>query len=181
MTAFIPGKLCSLRPLTRGDVEGPWKDWFNDPQVTAGMLRGVFPNHYEEQVAFYEHISSGAQSDVVLAVVTPDGRHVGTTGLHRIDWVNRSAEYGLVLGDEAVWGTGVGTEATRLLCRHGFDKLNLHRIWVGVLESNVGSVRMCQKAGFREEGRLREVSQRDGRWQDSIAMAMLADELTDSD
>jgi RimJ/RimL family protein N-acetyltransferase len=180
MSAFIAGERCSLRPLRREDVDGPWKDWFNDPEVTQHMLRGVFPNHYEEQVAFYEHVAAGGQSDLVLAVVTPEDRHVGTVGLHRIDWVNRSAEFGIAIGDAGARGRGIGTEATRLICGHGFARLNLHRIWLGVLADHPAAIKAYENVGFRIEGTLREEALRDGRWVDKHIMGLLEGELQEA-
>lgn len=180
MTAFIPGERCSLRPLRREDIDAGWAEWFNDPEVTRHMLRGVFPNTRDEQVAFFESVVTGSSNDLVLAIVTePEGEHVGTLGLHRIDWVNRSAEYGMVIGDAKGRGRGIGPEATRLMCRHGFDKLNLHRIWLGVLASHGAVIHIMQGLGFREEARLREEVWLDGRWEDKLIMGMLAGELRD--
>jgi RimJ/RimL family protein N-acetyltransferase len=181
MTAFIKGERCSLRPLTRDDIDHGWADWFNDPDVTRHMLRGVFPIHHEEQVAFYEQVAGGGQSDLVLAIVTPDGTHVGTTGLHRIDWVNRHAEFGIVIGDEQARGQGIGTEATRLICSHGFSHLNLHRIWLGVFADHAAAIRSYEKVGFRAEGTMREEILRDGSYHDKLVMGVLAGELRLSD
>ena len=178
MTAFIPGDRCSLRALTREDVDTGWAEWFNDPDVTRHMLRGVFPIHREEQVAFYEQIASGAQHDLILAIVDPQGTHVGTTGLHRIDWVNRSAEFGIVIGDAGARGQGIGTEATRLICAHGFSHLNLHRIWLGVLAEHAAAIRAYEKVGFRIEGTMREEVLRDGAYRDKLIMGLLAGELS---
>jgi RimJ/RimL family protein N-acetyltransferase len=181
VSPFLRGERCSLRPLRREDVDGGWADWFNDPEVTRHMYRGVFPNTREEQLAFYESIAAGDQSNLVLAIAAePGGEHVGTIGLHRIDWVNRSAEYGIVVGEESARGRGIGTEATRLICRHGFERLNLHRIWLGVLASHESAIRMYQGLGFQEEGRLREELLRDGRREDKLIMGLLAGELRDA-
>jgi RimJ/RimL family protein N-acetyltransferase len=181
VTAFIEGERCSLRPLTREDVDRGWADWFNDPEVTRHMVRGVFPIHHEEQVAFYEHVADGSQTDLVLGIVTPDGTHVGTTGLHRIDWVNRNAEFGIVIGDEQARGQGIGTEATRLICAHGFSHLNLHRIWLGVHADHAAAIRSYEKVGFRVEGTMREEILRDGSYDDKLIMGLLAGELRRSD
>ena len=181
MSAFIPGRNCSLRPLRREDIDGGWMEWFNDPEVTRHMLRGAFPNTHEEQVAFFESVVTGSPNDLVLAIVTePEGKHVGTLGLHRIDWINRSAEFGMVVGESSARGRGIGKEATWLMCHHGFDRLNLHRIWLGVMASHGAVIRVMSGVGFREEARLREAVWREGQWEDNLIMGMLAGELRDA-
>src|SRR5262249_36729329 len=81
---FPSGKECYLRPLRREDAAGPWKDWFNDPEVTRHMIHGELPSTYESTLAYYESIAV-AQDCLQLAVILRDGdRHVGNIGLNRI-------------------------------------------------------------------------------------------------
>ena len=54
--------------------------------------------------------------------------------------------------DEAVNGRGYATEAVRRTVRFAFDELRLHRVQAAVVPRNAGSVRVLEKAGFREEG-----------------------------
>ena len=178
--AFLRGRTCSLRPLQRADVEGNWLNWFNDAEVTRHMLRGTMPTTVEAQLGFYESVVVGSDSDLVLAIVAPDGVHVGNIGLHRIDWQHAQAEFGIVVGERDYWGRGIASEATRLLCRHGFERLNLHRIWLGVLADHEAALRLYRRVGFVEEGRQREAVLRDGRRQDIVVMGLLRPELRDS-
>jgi [ribosomal protein S5]-alanine N-acetyltransferase len=179
--AFLVGERCYLRAPTRDDVLGNWPHWFSDAEVTRNMLRGVFPQSVEAQLAFYEHVSSEQTSDLVLAIVAADtDQHIGTTGLHRIDWVNRSAEFGIVVGERVYWGKGIGSEATRLIVAHGFDRLNLERIWLGVFADHGPAVRLYERVGFQVEGRLRGAILRDGRRHDQLIMGILAEEFRDA-
>jgi RimJ/RimL family protein N-acetyltransferase len=182
MTEFITGTRCSLRELRQEDVDGRWGAWFNDPEVTRYMFRGVFPNTREQQLAFYESVVTTSDNDLVLAIVTePENEHVGTIGLHRIDWINRSAEFGIVIGEASARGRGIGTEATWLICRHGFQRLNLHRIWLGVFASHTSAVAMYERLGFVREGVMREEILRDDKREDKLIMGLLARDLRDLD
>jgi RimJ/RimL family protein N-acetyltransferase len=175
--AYLAGELCYLRPLEASDAEGPWARWLNDAEVRRNLFRGVFPPSVEEQRAFYESVVT-SRNDVVLAIVrASDDRHVGVVGIHRIDWVNRSGEFGILIGEREAWGGGIGTEATRLIVAHAFHVLNLHRVWLGVLAGHEAAVRAYQRVGFREEGRLREELLRDGERHDKLIMGLLAHEF----
>ena len=176
--ALLMGERCYLRALREEDIRGNWLHWFNDPEVTRYMLRGAFPTTVESQTEFFRDVASGSVSDIVLAIVTRDGdRHVGNIGLHRIDWQNRYAEYGVVIGERDFWGQGIGTEATRLICGHGFDRLNLHRIWLGVFSEHQAAIRMYERVGFKVEGTLREEILRGGKYSDKVVMGLLAEEF----
>ena len=95
----------------------------------------------------------------------------------RIDYVHRNAEYNAVVGERGEQNRGIGTAATRAMVRHGFFDLNLHRIYVSILRQNVGSIRMCEKAGFREEGTIREGAYKNGQYHDLVLMGVLKSEL----
>lgn len=180
MTEFLSGEKCYLRALRREDLDGPWADWLNDPEVTKYMIHGAFPTTREANASFYDEMSRST-TDLVLAIMGrlghPHDKHIGNVGLHRIDPIHRTAEFGILLGDRGWWGQGIGTEATRLLCRHGFDRLNLAKIWLGVLEAHEAARRCYEKVGFRFEGHQVEQVARDRRRADVLLLGLLPHEL----
>jgi RimJ/RimL family protein N-acetyltransferase len=64
----------------------------------------------------------------------------------------------------------------RLLLKHGFDTLNLHRIGLRVYENNRGAIRSYEKAGFQNEGCLREAEYQEGKYLDIYLMSVLRSE-----
>jgi RimJ/RimL family protein N-acetyltransferase len=74
------------------------------------------------------------------------------------------------------WGRGYGSEAVSLMLRFGFTELNLRRISLSVFEYNTRAVRAYEKAGFQQEGRLRQALQRDGRRWDELFMGILRED-----
>ncbi|HEX9680299.1 MAG TPA: GNAT family protein, partial [Anaerolineales bacterium] len=87
-----------------------------------------------------------------------------------------SAELGIMLGEKTLWGRGYGTDTMRILVRHGFDTLNLNRIFLRVYESNLRAMRVYDRLGFREEGRLRQDHYVDGTYEDTVIMGLLCEE-----
>lgn len=174
---FLVGRLVYLRGLERQDISGRWFQWFNDPDVTQYMVSGAFPNSAESLTEFYETVVKN-KDDLVLAIIErTTGLHIGNTGLHRIDWINRVAEFGIVVGEKAAWGKGYGTEATRLIVRHGFRRLNLHKISLGVHADHASAIHVYERVGFRQEALMREEIYRDGRYYDKVLMGLLHDEF----
>ena len=57
-----------------------------------------------------------------------DGKPVGSVYYRDVDNHNRSAEYGIFIGEESARGKGLGTETARLFTQFGVDTLHLHRI-----------------------------------------------------
>ncbi len=56
---------------------------------------------------------------------------------------------------------------------HGFEKLNLNRIYLGVNAENKSGVRAYEKSGFTREGVLRQEQYRNFRYYDVIRMGIL--------
>jgi len=65
----------------------------------------------------------------------------------------------------------------RTICRYGFERMRLHKISLSVVTENLSAVHVYRKVGFVEEGRLRQVFRRDGRWYDMVTMGLFAEEL----
>lgn len=60
--------------------------------------------------------------------------------------------------------------------KHGFQNLNLHRIYLRVFANNVRAIRSYEKAGFVHEGRLRQAEFRQGQYLDVFFMSVLKSE-----
>lgn len=111
-----------------------------------------------------------------LAVIDRSAGHcVGEVVLHELNPDNRSCTFRTLLGPRRR-DRGLGSAATRMIVDHGFSSLGLHRISLGVYDFNPRAHRAYEKAGFVVEGRQRDPFRFDGKWHDSILMAILYDE-----
>ena len=164
-----------LRELARSDLE-TINRWRNDPGVVA-LLGGSF-RHVCMTVdeRWYESYLANRATNVRLAIEVTDGKMVGAVYLVGIDWLNRSAEFAIWIGDAASQGKRIGEAATRLMLAHGFDDLNLERIHLTVLRHNERAIRLYRKVGFVEEGVLRRAAFKGGQYRDLLAMSILRDE-----
>ncbi len=175
---MIVGKTVRLRPIERDDLPR-FVSWLGDPEVCASIALALGPGLAQEERWFEGVLAQPAlEQPLAVDVLHEDGswRHVGSAGTHGIDWRNRATEIGLVIGDKAVWGRGVGTEAVDLLLRHAFGDLNLHRVWLRVFADNARARRVYEKLGFRHEGTFREAEYRSGRYRGVEVYGMLESE-----
>ncbi|MCC7072332.1 MAG: GNAT family N-acetyltransferase [Deltaproteobacteria bacterium] len=175
---MIVGKRVLLRAMERGDLPRVQR-WMNDPEV----LRRIYT---------YRHLSLDAEerwlqqmgessSDFVFAIDTHDGTgaaiHIGTTGIHHVDWKNRTCMVGIVLGEARHRGQGLGTEAMHLVVRYAHQELGLHRVELEVYPFNQPAIRSYEKLGFRLDGTRRAATFREGKFQDVLVMSVLPGEL----
>lgn len=113
------------------------------------------------------------ESPPVMFAIRLHGRAIGTCSLFELSQAHGTAQLGISIGDASVHGKGYGTDAVRVLVDYGFRVLNLRRVWLQVDADNPGAVAAYRKAGFVEEGRLREHTWRDGAYRDSLLMAVM--------
>jgi RimJ/RimL family protein N-acetyltransferase len=147
-----------------------YRDWVNDEGL-ARLLGRATPVTEAQHEAWYKGLV-GSSSSVVFAVRDlQTGQYLGNVWLHAIHWVNRNAELRILLGSEAARGQGHGTRACRLLLRFAFEKLGLHKVYLYVSSGNPRARRAFEKAGFGEEGVLRDEFFIDGQFLDVSRMA----------
>ena len=110
---FLIGKLVYLRPLEPEDADR-FATWLNDARVTRTLMaRGPITRTFERE--WIERVTRDDKSLVCAIVRRRDDKHIGSTGLHQIDWQARSACFGISIGIPEMWGKGYGSEATRLV------------------------------------------------------------------
>lgn len=178
---MITGKRVRLRAIEREDIP-TFVRWLNDREVTQFLLVNSPFSKAMEENWFEGQLSRPPHEGQVLAIEALVGElwlHIGNTGIHQVDPVNRTGEFGILIGEKAYWNQGYGREATMLALQHGFDDLNLHRIFLRVYATNPRAIACYKAAGFKQEGQLREAIYKNGRYIDEIQMAILKNEWDD--
>jgi RimJ/RimL family protein N-acetyltransferase len=175
--SVIYGERIRLRAAEREDVK-KFCIWVNDPDVTR-YLSLYLPMSSVDEENWFNAMTQRSQSEKTLVIEARDGngwKMLGNCGVFDIDSVNRSAELGIMLGEKDEWDKGYGTEAMILLVRHCFETLNLNRAYLRVYAENSRAKRAYEKAGFVEEGHLREAVYKHGKYDDVIVMSVLHSE-----
>lgn len=174
---MIYGDRIRLRHVEREDLP-QFVEWLNDPEVYQGLSMHT-PLSMAEEENWFENILKGPIDErplVIEAMEDDEWRVIGNSGFHNLDWRSRNAELGIFIGDKTYWDQGYGTEVVKLLLRHGFSTLNLHRIYLRVFEDNPRAIRSYEKADFVHEGRLRQGEFHDGQFHDVLFMSVLRPE-----
>jgi len=166
------GELVRLVPLDKERHMENALLWMNDPAVTEWTLTGDFPITRLAEEDFFNRMTSQAgahPTDIVFGVETLAGEHVGLTGIHRIEWRHGVAVTGTAIGTPHR-GKGYGSDAARTRLRYAFDVLGLRMLMSEVMADNTASLRMLQKAGYTEAGRIPRRYWKRGAYRDSVVM-----------
>lgn len=133
--------------------------WFSEPFEALVELRDIYDRHVHDLTER-------------RFVVTDDVEDVGIVELIGIDAVHRTTEFQIIVAPEHQ-GHGHASAATRLALDYAFRVLNLHKVHLVVDVENAGAIRIYRRAGFVEEGTLREEYFADGRYHDALRMGIL--------
>ncbi len=169
---FLDGEVVELRTIEREDAEFLQK-LVNDPRVRRHIGAGAPLNGVQER----EWIDSLGESDKVRLLIAVDGEPVGSIGLDAPNDIWGTTELGYMV-DPDHWRQGYATDAVSQVCRYAFAQRRLDKVYACVYETNPASRRVLEKAGFTEEGRLRNEAFVEGERVDVHRYGLLADEWT---
>ena len=164
MKGIVSTEQIYFRPISVHDIDNGWLDWINNP-ISNKFLIYKKPSTYEDLVKYLEKSQPPSVYMFAVCLVDTD-EYIGNARLSSIDWVNRNASYGRLLGNSDLRGRGIGPEILVLLAYYAFFNLNLHRISTGVVANNIASIKSNEKAGAVREGLSREASYIDGVYED---------------
>jgi RimJ/RimL family protein N-acetyltransferase len=166
---FLRGKRTILRPLLESDIPLLQK-WVNDPDVRQFVKR-VFPATEIDEREWIESLRKKAGKDIVV-MIEVKGKPIGVMGIHGINWKDRIATTGAMIGEKTYWDKGYGTDAKMVLLDYAFNTLNLYKIMSRVHAFNKRSLAYSLHCGYKIEGRLiRQIFSR-GRYWDEIILGL---------
>jgi RimJ/RimL family protein N-acetyltransferase len=174
----LRNEVVALRALEPADSTTT-VEWRNDPQIRDQLLSFRFPVSHVMEAQFIERAiaGDGMQQCVAGVVDVSDGALCGLVYLRDIDWISRNATFGMMIGRSDRHRRGLGRGALRLMLRHGFDVLNLKRIFLYVVEYNLPARKLYETGGFTYEGALRKHVALGGKRYDLLVMGMLREEF----
>ncbi len=144
-----------LRPINKEDTKNILK-WRNNKEVTKNFI-------YQKKLTKKNHekwLKEMVETKKVAQFIIFDselGQDIGSVYLRDIDYQKKEAEFGIFIGENSARGKGYGTEATKQIIRHGFDKLNLNKIFLRVFSENIGAINSYKKSGFLENKKTEEL------------------------
>lgn len=168
----IKGKVLTLRAIEEEDLVLLHK-WANDPATQDGIGELHFPSSMDFHKTWFQNLKNDKLNQRFV-VDAPGIGIIGLSSIVNIDWRNRHAWHGLVLGESDHRGKGHGIDAIMATMRYAFEELNLERLDGSMIEYNKLSVSTyCGKRlGWKEEGRRRNYFYRKGRYWDQVLVGV---------
>jgi RimJ/RimL family protein N-acetyltransferase len=166
----IHGKRVVLRAIEEADLPD-LQAWANDPNIQAMLGGWHFPTSARDQQAWMASLSCQSTNQR-FAIDAGELGLIGTANLVSIDWKNRNAFHGMLLGDKAS-GKGLALDTVMALMRYAFDELGLERLDGDMIEYNAPSLRLyLERCGWVREGVRERYYHRKGRWWDKVIVGI---------
>ncbi len=175
---MIPGERINLRAVERRDSPIIHR-WFNDPAVMRGWGWSAVarsPESVSHEVEAWLALEPMLGRPAALVAETLEGDAVGLVLLQIDRPEAHSVDLSLLVGDSLNWGTGLGGDLLQTTLDACFAAWGIHRVGVRVEEENARALALYRRAGFQDEGRLRQAAFHDGRHADILLLSLLAPE-----
>ena len=167
---MIKAAACSLRAIEERDLH-QLLEWRNNPKH-----RQFFREHrelnYVQQMHWFNEKVNYDTSTKMFAIVDIEDNLIGACGLCYIDWVNRSADLSIYLGNRYI-DEVIAPEAAKLLINYAFDTLGLNRIWSEIYDYDRLKCTFFENLNFHLDGKFRQSKWLYGEWHDSLIYSFL--------
>lgn len=173
----ITGNLAALGPFDERMAEALHR-WNND--FAVAVLNGSVPHPQTMEVSRGDvaRLSTDDPTRYAFAIYERmTMRLIGFVDLRNINYRQRTAELGIMIGEHDCWGKGFGTETLYLVLDYAFSVLGMHNVMLSLAGYNERALRTYRRVGFREIGRRREICSIGNTFTDAVFMDCLSTEF----
>ncbi|SKC69450.1 GNAT family N-acetyltransferase [Maledivibacter halophilus] len=152
-----------------------YTEWLNDLELGIHLVSApqVIPLSKEREIL--ERLSVEGYNFAIVDFEKDE--LLGNCGLLNVDFINRTAELGIFIGNKEYWNRGLGQEAIELILNFGFNIINLNNIMLRVRGFNKRAIKCYEKCGFKVIGIRREAITFGDKKYGEIYMDILASEF----
>lgn len=171
------GKLVRLRPVEP-------EDWVfftereTDPEISRLVEKIDFPVSQEalKRWVLNTSLSEPKNHEFRWMIENSNKEVVGTIITHTCEPRMGTFQYGISILRK-FWSRGYAGDAIKIVLNFFFHELRYQKVNAQVYTFNEGSIKLHQKLGFREEGRVRRMIYTDGTYYDELIFGMTKEEF----
>lgn len=148
----LRGKNIYLRALEPSDIDFLYQ---LENDTDNWELSGTQTPYSKAVLEFYlenAHRDVYEVKQLRLCICDESDKVIGLIDLFDFDPKNKKAGLGIVISKERNRNKGYGSEAITIFYEYAFSTLNLHQIYVNILEENIKSINVFEKLGFQKAG-----------------------------
>jgi len=154
----LRGKMIRLEEFTEKHLHDPkYYAWLQDKEVVEMIGRPEYLTSFPFCIVedYVINIKSSNNAYFFALYLKEKNKFIGTVKLGSIDWQNKTADVGILIGDRQYWGKGFAKDAVFTASFYAFEKLGLRKVTGGCLSTNIAMHRCFERLGFKKEAVLR--------------------------
>lgn len=136
-----------IRELSKEDISQKYIDWMNNYEIVK-YTESKFMHHTFDSISYFIENCNNRDNCYLFGIFANNGIHIGNIKLDNIHPIYKKADIGLIIGNRDYWGMGIASDVIEKLCEFAFKKLNLHKVYAGIYENNIASLKAFYNAGF---------------------------------
>lgn len=157
-----------LRPIEYSDLEYLFK-WRNDKKIFMQLGGGFFPTSKTEMEKWMDNFCKKDLNNPKF-IIEFETQPVGFISLTNINYINRSGDLGIYIGESDFQGKGIATKALTNLESFAKNQLNLRKIKLLMNDNNIGALNLYEKLSYKFVGKYEKERYVNGDWVDVIIM-----------
>lgn len=168
-----------LRELERSDLR-EINLWRNKPDLIDFLGAPFRYINYEVDENWFNSYMNNRGNTVRCSIIECDEngakcpeKLIGIISLTDINYINQTAIMHIMIGKNENQGRGAGFFSINTMLKHAFYNLNLNRITLTVLTTNIRAIHLYEKCGFILEGKHLQAIYKNGKFVDTFSYAIL--------
>lgn len=172
----VRGKKIELRSIERNDLD-LIHEWANSSELWKNLGGWHFPYSKDSTEQWIRKLNENDMNNYTFAIDAEGAGIVGTANLVNIDWKNRNAFHGMMLGEKESRGKGYAKDAVMTIMRFAFDELGLQRLDGDMIAYNKRSIKFyTEGCGWSIEGVKKDWFYRSGEFHDKVVVGITKSE-----
>jgi len=154
-------------------------EWINTEELMMNWSGRMFnfPLTKDSLAWYIDDTNDLKKSDAfIYKAIDEDNHVVGHISLGGISQTNKNARISRVFVSKEGRGKAACQQMVKAVLKIGFEELKLHRIGLGVYDTNKAATKCYEKAGLKIEGVTRDSILYNGNYWSMIEMSMLEEE-----
>lgn len=177
---LLTGKFSYLKTFDETHLNDPeYLKWVRDYDVIKTLNKTDYlrPVSFEEVKQYCNNLMQSTE-DMFFAIHDKEtGVFIGTLRVSRINWHNRVADIGIMIGNREYWGKGIASDAINTICQYLFNQCGLRKLTAGFMAINPAMEKVFSKMGFKSEGTLRKQDYFEGKYVDHLHVGCFSNEF----
>ena len=149
MNLVIKSERCYLRKLSVSDDLTSYLYWMQTPSNNPFILSAALGYDLNQLKNFINTCNNRSDVELFGVFTNKDNLHIGNIKFDEINLLNKSATFGILIGDKNFRGKGFAREAIIASVSWLKDNYEIETIKLGVDHENISALNLYLKLGFK--------------------------------